>query len=99
MVGNCNDTNGIALQAINQGVRKPMEGKRPRLVCAAFTQRRELLQQPEGSLNLIDEVFRCDEGAFADIPVNGGIGIDLRFFTKTDSRRFLHRGLLCGAGS
>jgi len=99
MVGYGNDADGIALETVNQGIGKTMEGKRPRLVHATCTKCRELLQQPERSLNLINEVICCNEGAFADIPVNGGIGIGLSFFAKTDSRHFLRRGLLRGAGT
>ena len=71
-----------------------MEGKRPYLACTTLAQRGKLLQQDKGAFNLINEVLCCDEGAFADIPVNGGIGISLRFLAKTDSRHFLHQGLL-----
>jgi len=99
MVGNGNDADGIALQTVDQGIGKTMEGKRPRLTHASLAQRRELLQQPKCSLNLADEVFCCGERAFADIPVNGGIGIGLSFIAKTDSRHFLRRGLLRGAGT
>ncbi len=76
-----------------------MEGKRPRFVHTTSTQRGKLLQQPEGSFDLVDEVFRCNERAFADIPVNGGISICLRFFAKADPRHFLRQGLLRGAGT
>lgn len=91
MVGNGNDANGIALQAINQGIRKTMKGKRTGLVRTALTQRGKLLQQPEGPFNLVEEVVRRNERAFADIPVDGGIGVGLRLFAKTDLRHFLRR--------
>lgn len=99
MVGNGNDANGIALQPVNQGIRKAMKGKRTGLVHTAVTQRWKLSQQSEGSFNLVDEVVRRNERAFVDIPVDGGIGIGLRLFTKTDWRHFLRRGLWCEAGS
>lgn len=99
MMGDGNDTDGIALQSIDQGIGKTMERKRSRLVHTAFAQCGELHQQTERPFDLIDEVVCCDERAFADIPVNGGIGISLRFFAKTDSRHSLRQGLLCEAAS
>lgn len=99
MVGNGNDANGIALQAVNQGIGKTMEGKRTGLVRTALTQRGKLSQQSDGSFNLVDEVVCRNERAFVDIPVDGGIGVGLRLFAKTDLRHFLRRGLWCEAVS
>jgi len=99
VMGNGDDTDGIALQPVNQGIGKTMKGKRPRPVRTAFAQRGELPQQPERSFDLVDEVVRRDECAFADIPVDGGIGVGLRLITKTDLQHSLRQGLLCEAGT
>lgn len=99
MVSDSDDSNDITLQMVNQGVGKTMKGKRPRLVRTAFTHRGKLPQQPERPFDLVDEVIRCEERTFADISVNGGIGVGLRFVAKTDLRHFLQQGLLCEAGS
>lgn len=99
MVGNGNNADDIALQAVNQGIGEAMKRKRSRLVRAAFAHRRKLLQQVERPFDFVDEVVRCNQRAFADILVNGGIGISLRFFVKTDLRHLLRQGLLCVAGS
>lgn len=99
MVCNSNNVKGTALKSVDQGIGKTMEWKRPYLVRAAFTQRGELLQQPERTFDLVDEVIRRNVRAFADIPVNGGIGVGLRFLAKTDLRHSLRKGLWCEDGT
>ncbi len=76
-----------------------MERKRPRLACTTFAQHRKLFQQLKGAFDFIDKVIGCYERAFADILVNGGIGVGLCVFAKTDSRHFLRQELLREVGT
>lgn len=97
MMGDSDDTDGIALYSVNQGIRKIMEGKRSGLAFTTLTHCRELSQQSERTFDLVDELVRCAKRAFADVPINGGIGIGLRFIANADLKHFLHRGLWCEA--
>ena len=87
-MGNGDDANRIVLQPVNQGIGKTMERQGSCVVCAGFAQLGELADEAQCLIDLISEIICCDERAFADVPVNSGIGIGLRLFAKADSHRF-----------
>lgn len=84
--GNSDNANYIDLQAVDQGIRETVESQCPRPVRAGFTQFGKPAQETKRLIDLIREIIRCDERAFADVPIDGGIGIGLCFVAKTDLR-------------
>lgn len=87
-MSNGNDTDSIASQPVNQGIGKAMERQRPRVVCAGFAQLGELYQETKCLIELISEIPGCNERAFADVPIDSGIGVGLRLAAKTDRHPF-----------
>ncbi len=87
-MGNGNDANSIVSQPVDQGIGEAMERQRPRVVRTTFAQCGELVEKVERSTKLIGEIFRRDERAFADIPIDRCIGIGLRLGAKADLNRF-----------
>jgi len=65
-----------------------VERQRPRVVCTDFAQLGELAQEAKCLIGLIGEIICCDERAFADVPIDSGIGIGLRLAAKTDLNPF-----------
>lgn len=81
----------IGLQPIDQRIRKTVEMQRPRVVRAGVAQLGEPAQEAKRLIEFIGEIIRCDERAFADVPIDSGIGIVLRLIAKTDLHRlWLH---------
>ena len=66
-----------------------MERQRPRVAYAGFAQIGEPVQEAKRLIELISEIIRCGERAFAGVPIDSGIGIGLRLVAKTDPHRFL----------
>ena len=64
-----------------------MERQRPRVARAGLAQRGEPVQEAKRLIEFIGEIIRCDERAFADVPIDGGIGVALRIIAKTDPHR------------
>ncbi len=64
-----------------------MEGQRPRVARVGVAQLGESAQEAKRLIEFIDEIIRCDECAFADVPIDSGIGVALRLIAKTDPHR------------
>ncbi len=64
-----------------------MERQRPRVARVGVTQLGESAQEAKRSIEFISEIIRCDECAFADVPIDSGIGVALRLIAKTDLHR------------
>jgi len=88
VMGNGNDADHIALQTVNQRIGETVERQRPRVVCAGFAQLGELAQESKCLIDRISEIICCDERAFADVPIDSGIGIGLDLAAKTDRHQF-----------
>ncbi|WP_090284591.1 hypothetical protein [Nitrosomonas mobilis] len=65
-----------------------MKRQQPRVVRTTFTQCSELVEKVECTTKLFGEIFRRDERAFADIPVDRCIGVGLCLGAKADLNRF-----------
>lgn len=83
-MGNGNDSDHIVLQPIKQGIGEAMERQHPRVVSAGFAQRGKLAQEAKRLRDFISEITCCIECAFADIPVDSGIGVSLSLAAKSD---------------
>jgi len=66
-----------------------MERQGSCVVCAGFAQLGELAQEAKCPLDFIGEIICRIECAFADIPVDSGIGVSLDFAAKSDWQQFL----------
>ena len=64
-----------------------MERQRPRVARVGVAQLGESAQEAERLIEFFGEIIRCDELAFADVPIDSGIGIALRLIAKTDLHR------------
>ncbi len=87
-MSNGDDADHIDLQPVNQRIGETMERQRPRAALAGLAQLREPVQEGKCLIEFIDEIIRRDERAFADVPIDSGIGIALRLTAKTDPHRF-----------
>lgn len=87
VMSNGDDADQIALQPVNQGIRKTVEGQSPRVAGASVTQLGKTVQEAKRSIKFIGEFIRCDERAFACVPIDDGIGVGLRLVAKTDPHR------------
>ena len=86
-MGYGDDADGIGLQPVNQGIRKTMERQHPRIVQAGFAQFRKLGQHAHRLFDLAEKIIRSDEGAFAGVPFNSGVGIGLCLAAKTEGKQ------------
>ncbi len=86
-MGYGDDAYRIGLQPVNQGIRKTMERQHPRIVQAGFAQFRESGQHAHRLLDLAEKIIRSDEGAFAGVPFNSGVGISLCLAAKAEGKR------------
>jgi len=86
---NGNDTDHIFLQSVKQGIREVMERQRPRVVRAGFAQLGKLAQKAKCPLDFVGEIVCRIKCAFADIPVDSGIGISLSLAVKADWQQLL----------
>lgn len=98
-MGNGNDANRIALQTVNQRIGKAMKRQRSRVVQADPAQFDELAQEAKHPIEFISEILCCNERAFADVPIHGGIRIGVRLVAKADRCQFSRYGFLRGAES
>lgn len=86
-MGDGDDADQIALQPIDQRIWKTVEGQRPRVAGANVTQLGKPIQEAKRSIEFVGEFIRCNDCAFADVPIDGGIGIGLRLAAKADPHR------------
>lgn len=86
-MGNGDDADDIDLQPVDQRIGETMERQRSRVARAGLAQLGEPVQQAKYSIKFIDEIIGCNERAFADVPVDSGVGIALRLIAKTDPHR------------
>ena len=84
---NGDDADHIGLQPVDQRIWKTVQMQRPRAACTGVAQLGEPAQEAQRSIEFIDEIICCDERAFADVPIDSGIGIALRLVAKTDPHR------------
>lgn len=82
------DANRTVLQTVKQRVGEAMQRQGSRVVSAGFTQLGELAQEAKCPFNFIGEIICRIECAFADIPVDCGIGVSLGLAAKADGKRF-----------
>jgi len=87
VMSNDNDADHIDLHAVDQGIEKTVERQRSRVARAGLAP----VQEAKRSIEFIGEITRCDERAFADVPIDSGIGIGLSLVAKTDPRRLWRR--------
>ncbi len=87
VMGDGNDADHIALQTVDQRIGEAVESKCPRIAHASFAQFGKPAQNSQCLIDLVGEIICCNQRAFADIPIDGGIGIDLRLAAKTDSQQ------------
>lgn len=87
VMGDGNDADHIALQTVDQRIGETRERKRPRVAHTGFAQLGKPVQNVQCLTDLIGEIVCCDQRAFADIPIDSGVGIGLRLAAKTDSQR------------
>lgn len=81
------DADHIDLQAVNQGIGKTVERQRSRVARDQFAQFGEPIQKAKRLIELVGEIIRCNECAFAYVPIDGSIGISLCLVAKTDQHR------------
>ena len=86
-MSNGDDADCIGLQPINQRIVKTVERQHPRAALAGLAQFGEPVKEGKRLIEFIDEIICCDERAFADVPIDSGIGIALRLVAKTDPHR------------
>jgi len=86
-MGNRDDADYIGLQPVDQRKGKTVERQRSRVARAGMAQLGKPVQEAKRSIEFIDEIIRCDECAFADEPIDSGIGIRLSLIAKTDLHR------------
>jgi hypothetical protein len=84
-MSNGDDADYIDLQPVNQRIGETVERQRPRAALAGLPQLRKPVQEGKRLIEFIDEIIRCDERAFADVPIDSGIA--LRPTAKTDPHR------------
>lgn len=82
LVCNGDDADCIDLQPVDEGIREAVESQCPCIARTGFTQFGEPAQEVKRLIELIDEIVRCNERAFPDILIDGGIG--LRLVAKID---------------
>ena len=87
MVSDSEDADHIDLQPVDQGIRKAVERQCSRVSRYGFSQDGELIQEVKRLLKFVGEIARCDERAFADIPIDGRNGVGLRLVAKADPHR------------
>ena len=87
VMSNRDDADQFALQSVNQRIWKTVEGQRPRVASASVTQLGKPVQEAKRSIEFIGELIRCNECAFAGVPIDSSIGIGLRFVAKTYPHR------------
>lgn len=64
-----------------------MERQCPRVARVGVAQLGESAQEAKRLIEFIGEIIRCDECAFADVPIDSGIGVALRLIAKTNPHR------------
>lgn len=83
-MGNGDDPDHVGLKLVDQGIRETVERQGPRVARARVAQLGEPLEEAERSIELVGEIGCGDERTFADVPIDGRIGIGLRLVAKTD---------------
>ena len=86
-MSNGDDADYIDLQPVDQRIGETVERQRPRVARAGLAQLGEPVQEAKRLIEFIGKIICCDERAFADVPIDSGIGIVLRLVAKTDPHR------------
>ena len=85
------DADYIGLQPVDQRIGETVERQRPGVARAGLAQLGETVQEAKRLIEFIGEIIGCDKRTFADVPVDGGIGIGSRRIAKTDPHQLWQR--------
>lgn len=86
MMSNGDNTDHVDLAPVAQRIRKTVKMQRPRVARAGMAQLGKLVQEAKRSIEFVGKIIGSDIRAFADVPVDGGIGSHR--IAKTDPHQF-----------
>ena len=86
-MSNGDDADYIGLQPVDQRIGETVKRQRPGVARAGLAQLGETFQEAKRLIEFVGEIIGCDERAFADVPVDGSIGIGSCRIAKTDPHR------------
>ncbi len=83
-MGDGNDADSVGLQSVDQGIREVMERQHPSFSGTRFAELGETGQHAQRLFDLADKILCGDECAFAYVPIDSGVGVDLSLAAKTN---------------